>query len=142
MEIRSMLKSDIPQLVFLYKQFWNEESNIDKMQVQFERLSCNDAYVFLSAVENNKLVGSVMGVVCQELYGDCRPFLVMENMIVDQDSRKKGVGKLLFNKLEQIAKMRGCVQIILVTETSRKDACAFYQSCGFQLDHAGYKKKL
>jgi len=38
----------------------------------------------LSAVENSLLIGSAMGVICGELYGDCRPFLVLENMIVEK----------------------------------------------------------
>lgn len=44
-----------------------------------------------------------MGVICEELYGDCRPFLVLENMIIDKSYRKKGIGKALISELEEVA---------------------------------------
>ena len=80
MEIRNMIRTDIPQLAILYQQFWNEHSDLLRMQNQFDKLSKDERYILLSAVMDNKLVGSVMGVVCQELYGNCKPFLVLENM--------------------------------------------------------------
>jgi GNAT superfamily N-acetyltransferase len=97
----------------------------------------------LSAVENGLLIGSIMGVICGELYGECRPFLVLENMIVDKEYRNRGVGKALMSELEKIAVEKTCTQIILVTETNRIDACKFYESKGYSPNiHTGYKKKL
>lgn len=142
MEIRNMIRTDIPQLAILYQQFWNEPSDILAMQNQFDKLSKDERYILLSAVMDDKLVGSVMGIVCQELYGNCKPFLVLENMVVDQDTRRKGIGKSLLSRLEEIAKARDCSQIILVTELERVDACLFYETCGFQTNNKGYKKKL
>jgi len=79
----------------------------------------------------------------EELYGDCKPFLVIENMIVDSKYRKKGIGKMLIEQIEKQAKIKGCSQIILVTEMNRHDACGFYESIGFHpTANKGYKKKL
>lgn len=133
---------DIPRLDEIYRQFWNEPSDAEKMKVTFHRLQEDDAYIFLSAVENNNLVGTVMGIVCGELYGSCRPFLLIENLIVDRGHRTKGIARALLAELEMRAKGRDCHQMILVTEANRKDACAFYKANGFQLNNAGFKKKL
>lgn len=138
-----MIASDIPQLAKLYKQFWNEDSCIDKMNNQFNKICQADTHVLLSAVENNRLLGSVMGVICEELYGSCEPFMVLENMIVDKESRNKGIGKALISKLEEIAAERNCTQIILITDNNRIDACKFYETVGYNPDtHQGFKKKL
>lgn len=143
MMIRQMVMSDIPQLAQLYKQFWHEDSCIDTMYKQFDKFSANDTHVLLSAVEDEQLIGSVMGVICEELYGDCKPFMVLENMIVDSKYRNGGVGKVLLAEIERIATLKGCAQIILVTETNRRDACTFYESAGYHPDtHRGFKKKL
>lgn len=143
MIIRKMRVEDIPQLAMLYSQFWNENSCIEKMQKQFKKLQQKDTHILLSAVDENQLIGSIMGIVCEELYGDCRPFLVIENMIVDKNSRKKGIGKALISELEKLAKERDCTQIILVTERDRLDACSFYESVGFHPTiNKGYKKKI
>jgi ribosomal protein S18 acetylase RimI-like enzyme len=134
---------DIPQLEKLYKQFWNKNSNIEKMQKQFEKIKHNDTHIILCAIDESNLIGSVMGIVCEDLYGDCKPFLVIENMIIDKNYRRKGIGKILFLEIETIAKERNCTQIILVTETDRLDACSFYESIGFSPStNKGYKKYL
>jgi len=143
MEIRKLEYNDLPQLSLLYKDFWNEDSDIQKMERVFSKLEDNDSYIFLCAVENNKICGSIMGIVCYELYGNCDPFLVVENMIVDVNYRKKGIGKYLFMEIENTAREKKCRQIILVTESTRKDACSFYESIGFDpLKNKGYKKKI
>ncbi len=68
--IRKMREEDIASLSELYKDFWNETSDIDKMLLRFNELNTNDNYIFLSAVIDNGLVGSIMGIVCHELYGE------------------------------------------------------------------------
>jgi len=113
------------------------------MKGKLARLQGNDAYILLCAAEDEKLAGSATGIVCEELYEDCKPFLVVENMVVDSAYRKKGIGKALLAELEKRAKAKGCTQMILVTETERKDACRFYESAGFHpTANKGYKKKL
>ncbi len=143
MIIREMIAEDISQLEQLYKQFSDETSCIETMSMQFNKLHKNNSHIFISAIENNKLLGSVMGVICEELYGDCKPFLVLENMIVDKNYRNKGVGKALVLELEKIATQRGCSQVIFVTERDRVDAVKFYESVGYSSQtHIGFKKKL
>ena len=143
MIIRNLKSEDMESLSKLYYEFWNENSDISKMKNKLVDLQNNAAYIFLCAVEKEILVGSVTGIVCEDLYGDCKPFLVLENMVVHSDYRKKGIGKMLFEELENKAKNIGCTQIILVTNTERKDACRFYESMGFHpAANKGYKKKL
>ena len=141
-EIRSMKKEDLPALAELYRQFWNEPSDLLSIERQFRRISQNSSYILLSAVLCGCLVGSVMGILCEDLYGDGQPFLVVENMIVDRESRRAGIGSALLHRLEVLAREQGCTQILLVTEKFRQDACGFYEANGFSQSHAGYKKKL
>ncbi len=142
MVIRMLEKRDLAQLAILYKQFWGDESNVQKMEEQFDIISHEGNHIILVCEINNAVVGSVMGIVCKELYGDCNPFLVVENMIVDKSSRHKGIGTLLLHELERLAKERYCTQMILVTENDRIDACNFYEKYGFSKNNKGYKKKL
>lgn len=143
MIIREMTADDIPELAQLYRQFWNEESCEETMHKQFNKFQKNNSHILISAVEDNELIGSVMGIICEELYGDCRPFLILENMIVDENYRNKGVGKALISELEKIAAKRNCTQVILVTESNRTSACKFYESAGYDPEtHKGFKKKL
>lgn len=141
-KIRDLVREDLPQLSQLYQQFRGESSDLVKMQKEFSNIEDEKKHIILVAVKNNNVIGSVTGIVCRELYGDCRPFLVVENMIVDDDIRGRGIGRKLMYALEERAKQQNCIQIILVTEESRTDACRFYESIGFQKGNKGYKKKL
>lgn len=76
------------------------------------------------------------------MYGDCKSFLVLENMIVDKEYRHRGIGTALISEIERRAAEK-CNQIILVTDTNRIDACKFYESVVYKPEtHKGFKKKL
>lgn len=143
MEIAELSERDLESLAGLYKQFWGEDSSLEKMRATFRRLSNNQNYIFLGAKQDDCLAGSVMGIVCEELYGECRPFMVVEDFIVDTDHRRKGVGSQLMHELERRAVDHDCAYIIFVTEQDRTTAHQFYQSLGYSLDkYKGFKKRL
>jgi len=143
MEITTLKDKDLGALDGLFRQFWGEPSDIEKMTQTFRRLSKDSSYVLLAAKQNGVLVGFCMGVVCRSLYGDCRPFMVIEDFIVDRQFRRKGIGTGLMASAEAYAIGSGCSQVILVTEHSRTDAKGFYESRGYAPDHhKGYKKQL
>lgn len=137
MNIEKLSEHDLPELTELFKQFWGENSSLEKMRTTFSRLVENPAYMLLAAKLDGKLAGFIMGIVCEELYGDCQPFLVMEDFVVDKNSRRAGIGATLMKRLEQSAIERGCSQIIFLTEANRPDAIGFYCSQGY--DHEPYK---
>lgn len=143
MKIRRTTKEDIKELALLYKQFWNEDSLIELMEIKFIELQENPNYILLSALEENHLIGSVLGIICEELYGECKPFLLIEDLIVDHKYRRKGIGKALMTEIEKLALENDCYQILLITHNDRKDVIAFYESLGFNPDtHKGFKKTL
>ncbi len=143
MEITRLSKNDLEDLAGLYKLFWNEESHLEKMKSAFQKISNNPNYIYLVAIDNGILAGSVVGIICESLYGDCKPFMIIEDVIVSDKFRRKGVGTTLMGELEDIAKERNCCQTILVTDNTRKDAISFYQSLGYEADKfTGFKKGL
>jgi GNAT superfamily N-acetyltransferase len=101
-----------------------------KMRSAFSRIITNQAYILLAAKHHGRLSGFVMGIICEELYGDCRPFMVVEDLIVDNHRRRDGIGSALMRELEKIAVGHGCCQIIFVTEADRTEAHRFYASLG------------
>ncbi|MBN1600167.1 MAG: GNAT family N-acetyltransferase [Chitinispirillaceae bacterium] len=143
MLIREMDEEDIPTLAKLYKQFWDEDSREDLMQKEFIKIQDDPRYILLSALDNNQLVGSIMGVICNELYGDCKSFLLMEDLVVDQNCRRKGIGRALMTEMERQAIEHSCYQMIFITETDRTDTISFYKSLGFNASkYTGFKKSL
>ena len=141
--IRRLQKEDLPSLSTLFKQFWNEESPTDAMQKQFEHMIKEGNYVLLGSFKDNCLVGAVMGIICRELYGSCQPFMVLENFIVDKSFQRNGIGKKLIKEIEMLALENNCKYTMLITDTQRTGARAFYKSAGYNPDtHIGFKKIL
>ena len=143
MEIGRLTENDLPALAELYRQFWGEGSCLERMRATFQRLKDDPDYVFLAAKSDQRLVGSVMGIVCEELYADCVPFMVVEDVIVDKARRREGIGSALMCELEKYAAERDCGYILFVTESERTDAQRFCESLGDKPDaYKGFKKHL
>ena len=143
MDIRKLREADLPALAALYKQFKGDDSSLEAMRATFARIADSPDYAVLVAEVAGRLAGSAMGIVCAELYGQCRPFLVIEDVIVDADHRRLGVGTALMNALEDFARATDCHYMMLVTDADRTWAHNFYASLGFGRDtHRGFKKRL
>ncbi len=142
-KIRNLEKNDLNDVAKLYSLFWNDKMDVSKMKEKFEHLSKNPNYIFLCAENYGKVIGVIQGIVCEEIYGDCIPFLLMENFVVNNDFRGNGVGRHLLKELEKIGKEKNCSQIIFITETNREDTVKFYEKIGFDsISHKGFKKIL
>ena len=143
MEIESLKEEDLAALAALYKDFWGEDSYPEKMRMTFRRLKANPNYIFLSAKQQGRLIGSAMGIVCEELYGNCKPFMVIEDVVVHKDYRRFKIGSALMGALEKCAVEHKCNYIIFVTESERSAAHRFYESLGYNSKaHKGFKKYL
>jgi ribosomal protein S18 acetylase RimI-like enzyme len=128
MEIEYLTEKDLNALAGLFMQFWGESSAVENMSVIFERLWQDPDYALLAAKQGDVLAGFCMRIVCQSLYGDCRPFMVIEDFIVDKEHRRTGIGTALLSAAERHAVRRGCSQVIFVTENDRRAAHSFYSA--------------
>jgi ribosomal protein S18 acetylase RimI-like enzyme len=143
MKITRLTEHDLSDLAKLFRQFWGEKSSLEKMRLTFSRLATNPAYILLAAKQNGRLTGFVMGIICEELYGDCKPFMVVEDLIVDKNHRRSGAGSALMGELEKYAIDHDCCQIIFVTEADRTEAHRFYKALGYEFEpYKGFKKRM
>lgn len=142
MELRPIQESDLPQLAQLYEQLGDRPCNRERLQEQFFQLKQNQDCLLLGVLDDGILLGSLYGIFCIDLVGACRPFLVLENMIVSSTARRQGIAKRLLNAMEQEARRRNCLYIMLVSRAQRQAAHALYKQCGFDGDVRGFKKML
>ncbi len=89
------------------------------------------------------VVGSVLGVICHEMIGNCTPFMVLEDVAVLSIFRRRGIAKKLMTQLEEQARMNGCNMILFVSSSHREGAHKLYESQGYGTDKVnGYRKRL
>ncbi len=134
---------DLAELSLLYEELIGSPSDLLKMQAQFTILKSNANYRLTGIKVDGLLAGSVMGIICQDLVGDCRPFMVIENVVISHKFRGLGLGRKIMNEMEAIAKRKDCYYIIFVSSAYRKDAHKFYESLGYKLDEVqGFRKMI
>jgi len=143
LNIERLTKHDLSPLSELFRQFCGQNTSLKKMRVAYSKLATNPSYILLAAKQSARLVGFAMGIICEELYGDCRPFMVIEDLIVDRNQQRGGVGAALMRELEICAIDYDCYQIIFITEADRTEALKFYWALGYEFEpYKGFKKQI
>jgi predicted N-acetyltransferase YhbS len=141
--IRKIQQKDLIGLKELYKDSFNSETDYDKMVEIHRMIENNENYILLCALADDTVIGSVLGVVCYELIGDCTPFLVIEDVAVLSSYRRLGVAKKLILEIEKHAKLNRCNMILFVSSEHRIGAHKLYESLGYAVDKVnGYRKRL
>jgi len=59
--------------------------------------------------------------------------MVVQALVVDGTLRKAGVGRLLMQHVEQVARSKGCDAVALSSRAHRQEAHAFYKRLGYEL---------
>jgi len=61
----------------------------------------------------------------------CEPLINVHDIVVDSDYRGRGVGKLLLEEIESIARRRGCCKLTLEVLAGNAPAQGLYRRFGF-----------
>ncbi len=143
MEIAALRKDDLTELAQLYQQLLPNDISLANMTRALERNRDNANHLILAAKLEDKLVGTLLAVVGEMLFGKCKSFMVIEDVIVDRYQCRKGVGTALMQYAEEYARRRNCAYIMLITDADRFGSQEFYRSLGYTTDeYTAFKKPL
>ena len=79
---------------------------------------------------DGKIVGSCTLGRVEGLSKECRPFAVIENVVVLDSIRSQGIGKQLVCHAIAQAEKWNCYKVILETGTQEEWKLRFYEKCG------------
>jgi ribosomal protein S18 acetylase RimI-like enzyme len=116
------LQKLLPQLTTKYKSF--DRSNLEEiLNSDSTRL-----FVALDLTSGKEIVGTYTLVIFRIPTGK---ILRIEDVIVDEKNREKGIGKLMMNQAMNFARDEGIINIELTSHPSRLGANKLFQSLGF-----------
>lgn len=142
-KIRFAIKEDLEQLPWLYRQYHNGDSKLETdvngMYKEFDKLSSNQDYKFVSAVIGDKLVGFCSVVVNHDIVEEQRPLLMLWNLRVHPDFRNKKIGTSIMKFIEEYAKSINALLIFLGCDNDNQKGRNFYQKLGYGEDYGFYK---
>ena len=142
MIIKKLSMDEIPQLIELHNELMSgyAENDVQTTQKIYQEIVDNDNYLVLVAKENDKIIGTATGVCCKILAFAGKNFLVVEDVIVAESAKRKGVGRGLFEALDSFAAEKNCAYAILCSSASRNEAHPFYEKMGYTDHVRGFRK--
>ena len=142
--IKAIELSDLEEYAALCDELFGSITNRVELEKMVKKIAANPDYLLVGIIDEKKqLLGSVMGIMCIDTVGECRPFMVIENLVVSKKNRRQGVGKKLVSYIEECARERNCYFVMLMSLAKRTEAHMFYESIGYSKHIAqGFKKYL
>ena len=135
--IRPGLKSDLPKVLELINELAIFEKAPELVTITLEQLETDGfegipLFHFLVAESNHKVVGMAFYYFRYSTWKG--KILYLEDFVVKQEHRSKGIGKMLFNELKSRAVEDNCVGMSWQVLDWNADAIRFYKSIGAELD--------
>ena len=137
MIIRPGKKSDIPQVFDLIKELAEYEKALDKVSNTVEKLEedgfgPNPVYeLFVAEIENN-IVGIALTYYRFSTWRG--KVMYLEDLIVREHMRRKGIGKKLFDMVLDHAKVTSCVGLSLQVLDWNELGINFYKKYNMEFD--------
>ena len=124
MKIRELAKSDYNQVIELWtKSLSNKFDN----EINTDHIS-DPSSITLVSVDNNTITGVASLYIIKKL---TRTLGLIEDVVVNENYRGKGIGKKLVEKLIGIAADKKCDKTVL---NSSKQNSEFYKKIGFEIN--------
>lgn len=92
-----------------------------------------------------ELSGEVVGVLDMEYHqrlGDHRPQARVNDVVVHEAVRGRGIGEALLSRADELARKRGCFRMTLVTAGWREESHRFYRKRGWSDYGTWFVKQL
>lgn len=137
MIIENIQKEDLPQLLKMYEELAPFRCSLEEAEERYSKMIENEKYYLIGAKEDGHVLGSMLAIICDSII---TPFMVVEDVIVRDDVRGKGVGRKLMDRIDEIAQENKCDYAILVSSSFRKGAHKFYEAVGFKDSVVGFRK--
>lgn len=142
MLIREALPSDARAIEVLYTSFV-PNPRIEVRAERLEQIRADPANFLLVVEDAAEVVATAFLTLCLDPMFAFRPYAVVENVVVADSRRGRGIGRRLVAHLEALAAGADCTKLMLLSSSHRTDAHAFFERVGFISDKKrGFVKYL
>ena len=139
-EIRFAVHKDLDGIMALYRLLIPNDLKEDpeRHKAVWKTIMANqDIYRYIVAEEDGVILSTCNIAIVPNMTRSARSYAVIENVITNPDTRRRGLGRKTINMALDFAKEKGCYKVMLLSGSQRVEAHKFYESLGF----SGTKKK-
>jgi len=133
---------DVSNLFNSYRMFYEQPSDLECAKKYLkERLENGESVIFLVKDDNQKCVGFT------QLYPtfssiSMKKAWILNDMFVDPEARKLGIGQMLLHKVKNYALQTGAKSVVLETAPNNYVAQQLYEKNGYVRDTQFYHYEL
>lgn len=131
--IRPACAGDAADLERLYRQLTGD-TDVQVLPERIRQLAADPNTRLLVAESAEKVCGTVLITLCQDVMYGKQPFAVLENLVVCETQRGRGVGQQLLAAGEALCLPADCSKMMLLSSSQRHDAHRFFERSGFKGD--------
>ncbi len=115
-----------------------------RQQATWDRMMRTDDLTVYLARDGDDAIGTTALLVMPHLTYACRPTAFIESMYVRDKHRRRGVARMMIDRLLADATDAGCHKLQLLTHKrhAADGAHAFYRSMGFEAEAEGFRLYL
>jgi GNAT superfamily N-acetyltransferase len=117
---------------------WDDDRRADRT---LKQILANPDRLLIVAEQDGELIGSADAVCVANLTRGSRPWVAVENVVVDERGRRQGIGTALLAHLCDWAAERGAYKVQLITGTANVGKLDFYRRAGFE-DRSAFRRYL
>ncbi|MCF6522109.1 GNAT family N-acetyltransferase [Streptomyces sp. JJ36] len=141
--VRPALEPDLPGLLSLYGELNPEDAPLpdETAETIWKAIRRQEGRTLLVADLNGEPVGTADCTVLPNLTRGGRAILFVENVVVSEGVRRRGVGRKLMDAAGQLAEAAGCYKVQLLAAEG-EEAHRFYGACGYRPLAQGFRLYL
>ena len=131
--IREITRDDFDGLMKLYTQLHDNpmpEKTYNLLELWNRIMNDKDHHIIVAEVDG-KIVSSCVCVIIPNLTHNQQPYAFVENVITDEEYRKKGYATECLNYAKEIALKENCYKLMLLTGSKKESTLRFYEQAGY-----------
>ncbi|MBI2724126.1 MAG: GNAT family N-acetyltransferase [Chloroflexi bacterium] len=138
--IRLARRQDLPTLVRLLGQL-NEAPSVPgpEHEAAFQAIDTDPRQQLLVVEVDGAVAGTLALIIVPNLGHHGRPWAMVENVVVDEPLRGRGLGATLMRHVMDEAQVAGCYKLVLTSRRQRESAHRFYARLGFEATSVGFR---
>ncbi len=138
--IRLAEERDVPRIVELYRELTITDSEVEHRrhpsladyQLVFAEIRADPRQQLFVAEVQGEVAGTIVLLIVPNLSHNGTPWAFLENLVVTENHRRRGLGRMLLEHAVGLARDSGCHMVELCSDVRRLEAHRLYASMGFE----------
>lgn len=133
--LRAAMEADLPLILPLYGHLGMDDGSIltlEQARPIFRRMQKYPDYHLFAAEAAGEILGVFAMLIMDNLGHRGAPAALVEDVVVREDRRRRGIGRDMMQFAMNRAREKGCYKLVLSSHKNREETHRFYESLGFQ----------